>query len=124
MRLYSVREAQKAAQKKQQDTISAHVRGDDGFLPDDILNSLPTSTAAMPAVGEADAVDMYSRAVQKAKAKARAKAEAAAAKVAPRDGLPKVITRSGTVEVAVLPSEGAGKVTKLGDGSGGGGGGI
>ena len=125
----SVREAQKAAKKKQADTVTAHARGDDGFLPADVLNSLPSTSLAgsgsgaaaadggPAAAGQADAEDMYSAAVARAKAKARAKAEAAAAKAAPRDGLPKVVTRAGNVEVAVLPPGGGG----LGGGGGGGG---
>lgn len=109
-------QGQKAAKRKQQNLVTASLRGDD-YLPPEVLSQLPTG-ASKPASSSADGAEGSKR-MTKAEAKAaarRAEAEYHAKQSSAHDeGLPKVIRKSDRVEVAVLPEAGAssGRHTRL-----------
>jgi hypothetical protein len=103
----SVIQAQKAAKRKQQTMVTAGLRGDD-YLPPEILSNLPSGTAqpsggSSSAAGEAAGGKRLTKAEAKAAAR-RQEAEELAKRREPHQlGLPRVVRKGETVEVAVLP---------------------
>ena len=99
----SIKEAQKAAKKKQQQLVTAGLRGDD-YLPPEVLSQLPpTQLSAAGASSEQQGAPKRTKAQLKADARRRdAEAHAPVAD----DGMPRVVRRSSTVEIAILPDGG------------------
>lgn len=97
----SIARAQREARKKQQRLVTEGLRDDD-YLPPEILSQLPATSAARGAgSGTGEAALKQSRTESKA-----AKRRGETGKVQANDGLPKVVQRVNTVEVAVLPEAG------------------
>ena len=94
----SIREGEKAAMKKKRSVVTAGLRGDD-YLPAEVLDHLPTATATTEPA-EVPAKAKPSRAEARAAAKRKEPREQES-----RDGLPRTIQKSSTVEVAVLPDD-------------------
>ena len=95
----SIKEAQKAAQKKQQQLVTAGLRGDD-YLPPELLSQLP---ATQPSAAGEQGAPKRTKAQLKADARRR---DAEAHDAVADEGLPRVLRRSSTVEVAILPEGG------------------
>jgi|MDTA01.1.fsa_nt_gb hypothetical protein len=106
----AIREGERAATKKRQSVVTKGLRGDD-YLPDEILSQLPSGPTIGQARRAADAAgadEQRSKKKQKnAAAASGARQQQSKAPPAP-DGLPRVVKKSTTVEVAVLPSDPSG----------------
>ena len=87
----SIKAGEKAALKKKRNVVTADLRGDD-YLPADILEQLPSSSA--PARSDREAGEPARKRQTKAEAKAAARREQAAAEVDPHDGMPRAIQKS------------------------------
>ena len=95
----SVRDGQKAAEKRKQGLVTAGLRGDD-YLPPEVLSQL-SQAPAQPAVAVAAADS--ARVAVRPSARDRRRAAAVERVAEPPTGLPRVVRKlGGTVDVAVL----------------------
>ena len=96
----SLRDGEKAAVQKKRALVTAGLRDDD-YLPPELLSQLPAASSATA----------QQQAQPEKRRPTKAEQRAAARRAQPRepqqrDGLPRTVQKSSTVEVAVLPSEG------------------